>query len=115
MKIIKNTLIPFKGYLAINLFGVLFVRKELYSKLKLRDVNHEQIHTEQMKELLYIGFYIIYLLEWLYRVLFTKDRFSHKAYKNISFEREAYNNQDNLDYIETRISYAQWKKPNISK
>jgi len=41
MKIIKNTLIPFKGYLAINLFGVLFVRKELYSKLKLRDINHE--------------------------------------------------------------------------
>lgn len=42
-----------------------------------------------MKELLYIGFYIAYLFEWLFKVLF-KYPFSHKAYKDISFEREAY-------------------------
>lgn len=110
MKIIKSTIIPFKGYIAINLFGILFVRKELFHKLDQTTINHEAIHTEQMKELLYIGFYIIYLLEWLYRVLFTKDRFTHQAYKNISFEKEAFTHQEDFNYIEWRRKpYAQWK------
>ena len=63
-----------------------------------------------MKELLYIPFYIIYLFEWLWRVLFTKDRFSEKAYRNISFEKEVYSNQDNLDYLKTRKLFAMWRK-----
>lgn len=53
----------------------------------------------------YIGgiiFYIIYFFEWLWRVLFTKDRVSHKAYRNISFEQEAYKNEMNLLYLDTR-------------
>ena len=111
MKIIKSTIIPFKGYLAINLFGYLFVRKELYPKLTMRAINHESIHTAQMKELLYIPFYIIYIIEWIWRVLFTKDRFSHQAYRNISFEREAYENEDNLNYLEwVRKPFAMWRK-----
>ena len=48
MKIIYNKIIPFKGFLAINLFGFLFARK----KLTEVNINHEKIHTEQMKELL---------------------------------------------------------------
>lgn len=110
MKIIKSTIIPFKGYIAINLFGILFVRKELFHKLDQTTINHKAIHTEQMKELLYIFFYIIYLLEWLWRVLFTKDRFTHQAYKNISFEKEAFTHQEDFNYIEWRRKpYAQWK------
>lgn len=109
MKIIKNSIIPFKGFIAMNLFGFLFVRKELANKLSYIDINHEEIHTAQMKELLYVGFYIIYFLEWLFRVLFTKDMFSHKAYRHISFEKEAYNNQTDLTYIENRKHYGQWK------
>lgn len=110
MKIIKSTIIPFKGCLAINLFGYLFVRKELYSKLTMRAINHESIHTAQMKELLYIPFYIIYIIEWIWRVLFTKDRFTHQAYKNISFEKEAFTHQEDFNYIEWRRKpYAQWK------
>jgi len=44
MKIINNSFIPVKGYKAINLFGVLFVRNN--SKLSSTDINHEEIHTE---------------------------------------------------------------------
>lgn len=62
MKIIYNKIIPFKGFKAINLFGFLFTRKR---NLLDVDINHEAIHTEQMKELLYIGFYILYFAEWL--------------------------------------------------
>ena len=29
MKIIRNNIIPFKGYKAINLFGILFVRGDI--------------------------------------------------------------------------------------
>lgn len=106
MKVIYNKIIPFKGFKAINLFGFLFARKPL---LEI-DINHETIHTEQMKELLYIGFYIIYFFEWLWRLLFTKDRFTHSAYRNISFEKEAYEHQHDLDYLKSRKSYAMWRK-----
>jgi len=56
-----------------------------------------------MKELFYIGFYIWYIIEWIIRLILIKN--SHKAYKMISFEVEAYKNQDNLDYLKTRKKY----------
>ena len=56
-----------------------------------------------------IIFYIIYFFELLWRVLFTKDRFSRKAYRNISFEQEAYKNETNLFYLDTRNHFEQWK------
>jgi len=93
MKIIINKIIPFKGFLAINLFGILFARK----KLSEIDTNHEKIHTEQMKELLYIPFYIIYIIEYTIRwfIPFFKMSLpdSHKIYRSISFEQEAYKNE----------------------
>lgn len=73
---------------------------------KEKDYNHEAIHTAQMKELLYVFFYVIYFLEWLYRLVFhTKT-----AYIGISFEREAYENEENLKYLDTRKHFAQWRK-----
>lgn len=86
MKIIRNKFIPFKGFKAINLFGVLFVREECFP-LDAVDERHEEIHTKQMKEMLYVGFYVWYLLEWIVRLLICLD--FKKAYRNVSFEREA--------------------------
>lgn len=110
MKIIYNNIIPFKGFLAINLFGFLFVRKG--KKLTDIDINHEEIHSEQMKELLYVPFYLIYGLEWIVR-LFQKGFNAHKAYRAISFEQEAYDNEYNPNYLKERKPYAwfkYWKK-----
>lgn len=104
-KVIYNSVIPFKGFWAINLFGVIFARKE-YGKLPQTTINHESIHTAQQKELLFVGFYLLYLLEWIYRLIFhTKT-----AYRGISFEREAYENEKNLDYLKTRKHYSMWRK-----
>lgn len=103
MKIIYNNIIPFKGFLAVNLFGVLFVRGT-YRDINAVVLNHEKIHTAQMKELGYILFYIIYLLEWVVR-LFKKGN----AYRNISFEREAYENEWDMNYLEKRPKWAMWK------
>lgn len=103
MKIIHNNIIPFKGFLAINFFGILFVRG---TERDINDIvlNHERIHTAQMKELGYILFYIIYLLEWIVR-LFKKGN----AYRNISFEREAYKHERDLNYLSTRPKWAMWQ------
>lgn len=102
MIIIRNNIIPFKGFTAINIFGILFARKD--AVINDVTINHESIHTEQMKEMLYVFFYVWYLIEWIIR-LFMKGN----AYKNISFEKEAYANQNNLSYTNTRKIYYWFK------
>lgn len=106
MRIIYNRVIPFKGFLAINLFGVLFVRgtqKDITAEL----LNHERIHSAQMKELGYVFFYVAYILEWLFRIC-SGDK---NAYLNLSFEREAYRNQRDATYLRSRKWFAMWRKP----
>jgi hypothetical protein len=101
---IWNKWIPFKGFRAINLFGVCFVREG--QPMPPHSINHEKIHTAQMKELWYVGFYLIYFLEWLVRLIIT----STVAYRNISFEREAYDNQYDYNYLKSRKRFAQWRR-----
>ncbi len=102
MKIIKNNFIPFKKFNAINLFGVVFYREG--PEITATTIRHEQIHTAQMKEMLYIFFYLWYVVEWFVRYVIERD--AHKAYRSISFEREAYDNQDNLTYFKGRKRFA---------
>ena len=98
MKIIRNNIIPFSGYKAMNLFGVLFVR----GNARIDDItlNHEKIHTAQIKEMLYVFFYVWYVIEWLIRLP------KGNAYRNISFEREAYANDKDPNYLNTRKVFA---------
>ena len=101
MKVIRNKVIPFGRYKAINLFGVLFVRKGV--KVNQQMLNHEEIHSKQMKELWYILFYVWYLIEWLIRLFQYKGK---KAYRNISFEREAYDYDWYMYYMIERKPYT---------
>lgn len=98
MKVIKNDIIPFNGFSAINLFGILFVRKNVV--LTKRLLNHETIHTAQMKELFYVFFYVWYIVEWLIKLLFYSD-----AYRNVSFEREAYENENDSGFLSKRKKF----------
>lgn len=91
---------PVKGFTAMNLFGIIFARNE-YKPLARRIQNHEAIHTVQMKEMLYIFFYLWYLVEWLVKLF----RYGRNAYENISFEREAYTYQYDYFYLEKRKKY----------
>lgn len=104
MKLIINKWIPFKGFRAINLFGVCFVREGC--AMPPHSINHEKIHTAQMKELWYVGFYLLYFFEWLARLVVSPTI----AYRSISFEREAYDNQYNYDYLKSRKRFAQWRR-----
>ena len=94
MLLIKNDFIPFKGYKCINLCGILFIRNNVM--MDEVDINHEKIHSHQIFEMLIIFFYIWYVLEWFVRLFQYKS--THLAYRNISFEREAYTNEYNLNY-----------------
>ena len=103
MKIIYNNILPIKGFIAMNLFGVLFVRKK-YNPLSIYDINHELIHTQQMKELWYVLFYILYILDWIIKLLKYKN--FNLAYRNIFFEKEAYTNMYDLKYLNYRHKFA---------
>ena len=103
MKVIINNILPPKGFKCINLFGILFCRKQLNEA----DINHESIHTKQGQELLWIGFYLQYVIEYLIRLIIYRDTWI--AYKTISFERESYYNQSNLSYLNNRKHYSWFK------
>lgn len=105
MKIVRNSIIPFEGYIAINLFGFLFCRKETY--IDNVTINHESIHTAQMKELLYIFFYLWYGLEYCLKFLYYWN--CRRTYRSIGFEREAYENEDNEIYLHNR-KHFDWIK-----
>ena len=84
---------------SITLYPFIFLlKKKRGNKVT---INHEKIHIEQQKEMLVVFFYIWYVVEWFIR-LFMKGN----AYKNISFEREAYSNDNNLSYLKTRKRYS---------
>jgi len=116
MKVIKNSFIPW-GYAAyINLFGVIFTRLAS-TNLSKKTINHESIHTLQMKWLLYIPFYILYFIEWILKLpiaLFVKpnnykNSFIQYAYRSISFEQVAYKYENDYNYLETANPY-EWIK-----
>lgn len=102
VKIVRTSILPFRGFTAINLLGMLFVHPGVYLSEEL--MNHERIHSAQQREMLFVFFYLAYFIEWLVRLPMRGN-----AYRNISFEREAYANQRNLHYLEHRRHYA-WRR-----
>lgn len=101
MKVIYNPFLPFPGFTAMNLCGLILARRES-EPLQAVTLRHEAIHTAQMRETLYVGFYLLYLLEWFIK-LFVYGR---EAYRHISFEREAYQFAPYENYLEERKAYA---------
>lgn len=67
-------------------------------------INHERIHLRQQLELLVLPFYAWYVFEWV--VLLFKFKDLDKAYRNISFEKEAYQNESDLNYLNNRHFWA---------
>ena len=120
---VRNTILPLKGFDAITVYPFVFVRKDRL--LSDRLIRHEAIHGEQQKELTMTGaalaaalwyfigwwsllfaplFFWWYCVEWLVRLLIYRN--ADKAYSSICFEKEAYGNQDDADYLKTRKLFA---------
>ena len=106
--IIKHAPRFFKWFLADWASGIaLFPFVLLKNKEDIQDeklMNHECIHIRQQLEMLVIIFYLWYGMEYLVRWIITGSRF--EAYKNISFEREAYALQHDKNYLKNRPFWA---------
>lgn len=98
--IIRSRLMPKR--FCMNLFGTIWARDT--SWIDSHVINHEWIHTAQQRELLFIPFYIFYFIEWLIRLI--QYRNWDKAYRNISFEREAYAHGHDISYLKKRKHYS---------
>ena len=122
MRVVENNILPLFGFKAMTVLKWILVHKGV--ELSEVDVNHEAIHWEQEKELLIVGFYLLYVLMFLYetvRCLFDKKRgYKEKSYRNglfkrayrsIAFEREAYQNEADTLYVYQRKHFA-WIKMN---
>ena len=103
--IISKFLIP-KGFRGMAIFPFIVIRKDLDAK-NLVLINHEKIHLRQQLELLVLPFYFIYMLDYLLKIVRYKDK--NIAYRNIIFEREAYSNESDLNYLKKR-EFWNWRK-----
>lgn len=89
----------YRNYVGLSIWPFIILKSSDLKKDQVL-INHERIHLRQQKEMLVIPFYLFYFVEWVVRSLYYFD--FYKAYQNISFEREAYCNEKDLDYLKTR-------------
>jgi hypothetical protein len=99
-------ILPFifvKNYVGLTIWPFIVLRED---RLKEDHVllNHERIHLRQQLEMFIIPFYLWYLLEWSVRCCMYRN--AYLAYQNLSFEREAYLNEDDLNYLSSRNPYS---------
>lgn len=152
MKIITNKFIPFKGFGAMNILGLIFTRRQA-NEITLRTKRHEQTHTYQQYELLMISAivslvlcnifaswhyltgvlvfpFLIYFVSFVIEIMIPPyhdvasimadksisriKRLNRlckhlwmKAYEDNCFEREAYLNDQDRNYLATR-SLCAW-------
>lgn len=89
-------------YKAISLFGTIYYKRN--RELSEKNIQHETIHYYQQRELLYLPFFVLYISEFIVRFLTTLSW--SRAYRNISFEREAYDHELTEAYLEDRSTWA---------
>lgn len=96
--------------IGITIFPFIFLRKSYFDtpgfeNIRITTINHESIHIKQQLELLIIPFYLWYFLECFIKFF----KFGFDAYYHISFEKEAYANENNLDYLSNRKFWSFFK------
>lgn len=102
---ILNILPKWWPYLSMQIWKWTLVKKGRI--LNIVQLRHEMIHYHQQKELLFIFFFIIYVLEFFIKLLLHLNW--NNAYHDISFEREAYENQNDGNYLSQRKKFAWFK------
>lgn len=87
---------------ALAIFPLIIVRKGVIPSKKM--IRHEKLHHLQQLELTPLLFILWYFIEYLIKYIKYKDW--NLAYENISFEREAYENESNPYYFNERKPYS---------
>ena len=103
--IVNKYLIP-KGFRGLTAYPFVFLKYRV-DKENPVFINHERIHLKQQLELLILPFFIWYVLE--YMIYLLKYGNKNRAYRSISFEREAYSNESDMDYLKKRRIFGFWK------
>ncbi|MDY7394428.1 hypothetical protein UMM65_04185 [Aureibaculum sp. 2210JD6-5] len=98
MILFSRFLIP-KNYTGLAIYPFIFLKNRSLSNNWVL-INHERIHLKQQLELLWVFFFIWYTLEFLFHLIRLRNWTA--AYKNISFEKEAYENEGNPNYLNER-------------
>ena len=104
MRIIYTHRFPSGDFHGINLFGTVFVQRR-WGKFLPYEVNHEMIHSYQQWELTYLLFYTLYVLEFLVHLVQCRWN-TDRAYRSISFEREAFAHERDFQYLRHRRPFA---------
>lgn len=106
MIIVCQTLFKNTKFSGITIFPFIILKTKDLKNDKIL-LNHERIHLRQQLELGIVFFYLWYFLEFAYR--YTQYKEWYLAYLNISFEREAYTQQYDLQYLKERKFWSFWK------
>lgn len=106
IKLVK--LITFGKAQAITLWPFVLVS---YQNTSSRVIRHERIHLRQQVELFLVPFYLLYVFEFVAHYLQCRNY--DLAYRSISFEREAYQNDHRLDYLTDRRWYSSFRYWNL--
>lgn len=93
--------VPFLWIEGIALFPFVFTKQK---KFGADFINHERIHLRQQLEMGVVFFYLWYLCEYLIHLIHLQNHY--KAYRAISFEKEAYAHQSNINYLGQRSVWA---------
>ncbi len=93
----------YKNYVGLSLWPFIFVKSNSFKEDAVL-INHEKIHLRQQRELLILPFYVLYITEWMFRAIWYLN--TYRAYQNISFEREAYTNENQADYLSKRTPFS---------
>ena len=110
----SETLVKIAGLLSGGIYGAknakaaaffpfIFLRNEDYATPIF--INHERIHFQQQLETLFIGSWLLQLFEDVYSRLFLKMKYP-EYYLYRAIEQEAYRNQHNLFYLQTRPRFT---------
>ena len=122
MRIVINKIIPFVGFKAITIWPFIFVREDCIQRYTTTDDRHEEIHGRQQLEVLLVAlvlasalfflgcgwwsllmlplYFAWYGIEYLIRILLYRN--TKAAYRNISFEQEAYTYETDVAYLNCR-------------
>ena len=101
--ILHTPALPARG---MALFPFILI-KDKSDATNRRLLNHERIHLRQQLEMLVLPFYVFYLGEYAWHRL--RGLPHDKAYMAISFEKEAYDREYELDYLYRRPFWGFWK------
>lgn len=99
MIVLVNKFLLAKGFNGISLWPFVILKDKIMKNDPVL-LNHESIHLKQQAEMLVLFFYLWYFFEFVVRFFQYKNKYL--AYRNISFEREAYRNELNMNYIKDR-------------